>query len=332
MPLANVKPGKPAVIYSARGEPERDSGRSYGVHMSNQRLLVVGVSALLVLGSASGCGRAQGSEATTTPTPEAASTNPAAEAPSSQPTDVVAPDNPDYTPRTPGVKDGVEIQVPERTKSDFIDSGEFTGEHLEQRKTLEEMQKMTLQEFAKLPYGDRIAFAALTYYKPGREFHAPFQPVGNDDFDGFAWGLPSSWQELANSAFGAKDPDTRAKLAGAYSYYTTDKLDGKISSSYQAAADTVVRNGGEGVFGSFAFEYVSNGKVQHGIDRDGKPIDFMNVTYKQGFTSTIKSVEDVKTGQAIRSGVTLLDGREFTYYVLGYVTEGVKSPADGYDY
>ena len=304
--------------------------------MRNQRLLVVGASALLILGSVSGCGRAQVPEATTKAVAEAPSTNPAAEAPANQPTEVVASDNPDYTPRTPGVKDGVEIQVPERTTSDFIDSGEFTGEHLEQTKTYDEMKEMTVEEFAQLPYGDRITFAALTYSKPGEDFNdghdQDFRAVGNDDFDGFAWTLTGPWQDLANSAFGNKDPDTRAKLAGAYSYYTTDKQDGRISSSYQAAADTVIRNGGEGVFGSFVFEYVSNGKVQHGVDRDGKPIDFMNVTYKQGFTSTIESVKDVKTAQAIRSGITLLDGREFTYYSMGYVTDGAKSPADGYNY
>ncbi|WP_445154223.1 hypothetical protein ACTWLI_13020 [Arthrobacter sp. Hor0625] len=297
----------------------------------NKVMAVLAAGALTI--TLAGCGsnaRAEGPAPTATisaepsPGPSVSSTPSSSETPAT---------NPDYTPGIASVKDGVEVQIPENTTSEFIDSGEFIGEHLEQTKTLEEMNKMSVEEFAQLPYGDRIAFAVLTFFKPGQELTSPYLPVGNDDFDGNAWTIPSSsWQSLANLAFNHEDPDTRAKLAGTYSYYTTDKQDGQISSSYQAAADTVVRNGREGVSGDFVFEYVSNGKVQHGIDRDSKPIDFMNITYKQGFSSTIDSVTDVKTGQAIRTDVTLLDGGEFIYYALGYVIDGVRSPADGYDY
>lgn len=180
------------------------------------------------------------------------------------------------------------------------------------------MQKMSVDDFARLPYADRLAYAVETY---GSAFplDTPTSTIDATIIPGLFW------QYAYGTAFNSPDPDERAKLAGASSYYSLD-VHGDVLSSYQETADQAVRLGGEGIGASNAFVYVASGQLQQGTDFYGTPIDFVNVTYY------LDSPANTQTAQAIRTEVKLLDDRTVVYYAMGWSTQGQGAPDTDYPY
>jgi hypothetical protein len=206
-----------------------------------------------------------------------------------------------------------------------VDTRGLVGQVLLQKTTLEEMDAMSVSDWAKLDFADRFAWG---YEHIGRSYNIISVDITEADFEV----IPSlMWEHAFSISTNDADPDVRAKLAGAYRYYTTEKVHGEISPSYQQTIDSVVQNGGEGLGADIEFEASDHGSLQHGTDRDGNPIDFFNVTYNSGPEATYESSPE-RTSQAIRTPVQLLTGETILFYAIGYGIEGRQSPDDKYPY
>jgi hypothetical protein len=120
-----------------------------------------------------------------------------------------------------------------------------------------------------------------------------------------------------------------AKIISAIQYYGTDLSTGEMSASYKASSDSVLQNGGQGKALADNDVYVDSGKWQTGTDRDGNPIDYINITDQlvQNGGSTVTR-GDVTT-QTIRQPVKLSNGDVYITYPQGYGIEGHASPIDG---
>ena len=75
-----------------------------------------------------------------------------------------------------------------------------------------------------------------------------------------------------------------------------------------------------------------SGKWQSGVDRSGKPIDFVNITSYFADTSSGEQVEASKTFQTVRQEVKLLNGDMVIFYPMAYGVDGKESPDTAYDY
>jgi len=208
-----------------------------------------------------------------------------------------------------------DVEAPDNNETEYV------GEVLQQTVTYEAMQAMSINEFAKLPYADRLAYgietlSSLPLDTPSTQMDPTIIPA-------------LFWQHVNGIAYNNADPDVRAKSIGTYQYYTSNLATGEISPNYQEAIDVVVRDGGEGIGNNVIFKLVDSGAIQQGVDRDGNPIDFANVTYyiDLGDVNTPEI-----TAQAIRTEVQLLDGRTVVYYAQGYIAQGRQSPDTNYPY
>lgn len=222
------------------------------------------------------------------------------------------------------------------TEPSLIDDGavelepnsyEFVGELLVQQTTFEGMEAMDVSDFAKLSFADRYSYA---FDKIVNSY--PSVTAETDVLDEYIDFIPGFfWQPAFGISTNSADPNTRAKLAGAFRYYTTEKGDGEISASYQETIDSVVLNGGEGLGADYIFEATDHGELQHGVDRDGLPIDFINMTYRGGSADSFKTAPE-QTAQAIRTEIKMLNGETVVFYAIGYGTEGRNSPVEDYPY
>jgi hypothetical protein len=208
----------------------------------------------------------------------------------------------------------------------------YTAETLEQTTSYEEMLDMSVQDYANLPFADRFAF---TYEQSQRS--SPFDDLSMDLMSEDPESIPDLfWEPSFATSTNHPDPDVRAKFAGAYRYYTTLKGTDEISESYQAVIDEVVAKGGEGISVDYVYNATDHGELQHGTDRDGNPIDFMNITYKAGSgledAPNYYANNEEQTAQAIRTEIKLLDGTEGVFYAIGYGVDGRISPDDRYPY
>ncbi|WP_085369866.1 hypothetical protein [Leifsonia sp. NCR5] len=183
-----------------------------------------------------------------------------------------------------------------------------------------------LNDFAKLPYGDRWAFAfaknaQLSVAKPGNDF---------------GYTMPNSippyfWENIEGTAISDGNTLEGAKIVSALQYYGTDLSTGEMSAAYKASSDSVLQSGGKGVMLASNDVFVANGHWQTGTDRDGSAIDFINVTDKRVTNDDTVTRGEV-TNQAIRQVVQLLNGDTYVTYPQGYGIDGKKSPIDGGQY
>jgi len=203
----------------------------------------------------------------------------------------------------------------------------FTGEVLEQTLTIEEMDAITdITEFAQLPYADRLAYTLDKL---------PSFGAATPDND-FGYTDPSSipayfWQSVDGMSINTEDTLQGAKTVSAVDYYTTE-ADGTIDTEYQQVANSVLENGGAGKSNATTRIYEDSGEWQSGLDRDGKPIDFINVTSYVGDSATGERIAGDITYQVIRQEVKLLSGESVIYYPIAYSVDGKASPVSGYDY
>jgi len=207
-------------------------------------------------------------------------------------------------------------------------NSEFTGAILEQTISIEAMDAITdINEFAKLGYGDRLAFALDK--EPDMAIASPNNDLGYDDptyIPGYYW------QSVEGIAFNGADTLEGAKIISAKEYYTTNLITGEIDPVYQEIANSVINTGGEGVGSNRVILYEDSGVWQKGLDRDGNPIDFINITAYSGDASTGERTGNDITYQTIRQEVHLLNGEDVVFYPAAYGVEGKISPVDGYDY
>ena len=204
---------------------------------------------------------------------------------------------------------------------------EFTGEVAEQTKTIEEMDALSVQDFAQLPYADRVAYAiakntSVVFYTT----------PDNDTIYNQPKYIPALWQEVDGAAINDSNPTEGAKIVSANQYYTTVLNTNQLDDSYKAASDSVLQNGGKGVMVGTKETYDDNGQWQTGQDRSGNPIDFIDVTSHTADSSTGNQTGEIKTDQVVRQQVKLLDGRTIVAYPKAYGVYGKKSPVDGGTY
>lgn len=218
--------------------------------------------------------------------------------------------------------------TPDTDGETITNNSEFTGVILEQTLTIEEMDAITdIGDFAKLPYGDRLAFALDK--KPNMGVASPDNDIGYNDPSA----IPAYiWQTLEMSSMNGADTFEGAKIISGKDYYTTDLRTGEIDTEYQQVADSVIQTGGEGKSSSRVIVYEDSGEWQKGFDREGNPIDFINITAYSGDAASGERIGGDMTFQTIRQEVRLLTGETVVYYPVAYSINGKISPDDGYDY
>ena len=207
-------------------------------------------------------------------------------------------------------------------------NSEFTGEIMEQTLSIEEMDAITdISEFAKLPYADRLAYAL--YATPDMGIATPDNDLGYDDtslIPGYYW------QQLGGMSMNTTDKLKSEKAISALYYYTTNLQTGEIDDTYVQVINNIEQNAGEGVSNATTRVFEDSGKWQSGVDRSGKPIDFVNITSYFADTSSGEQVEASKTFQTVRQEVKLLNGDMVIFYPMAYGVDGKESPDTAYDY
>ena len=202
-------------------------------------------------------------------------------------------------------------------------SGEI--EVLEQTVSFEQMEAMSIEEFGRLPYVDRAAYAYLKNptmaVAPVDETFEPSTAVGY------------YWQAIQSSAVSAADTSDGAKIIAALDYYTTDLQTGELTDAYKTSVNSILETGGAGVGISEAFIHQGNGETQQGFDRSGNPIEFTNVTYAAfSTTGQGEQIGSERTAQVFQIPIKLSDGRTVMTFPRGYTIEGTQSPVEGYPY
>jgi hypothetical protein len=219
-----------------------------------------------------------------------------------------------------------EAQATTQAPTPTIESPAPTNsEVLTQTKSIEEMKAMDVDTFVQLPIADRLAFAIDVW---GSAY--PAMDPNNDWSQSMPEGIaPYFWQAAENDSLNNADPNVIAKLTSVDRYYTTT-LDGQIDPSLRDTIANYVANGGEGIGGNTQYTGVANGAMQKGADRDGKPIEFMNVTYTVAHGGG--TVEKTQTTQAIRTEIKLQSGKTVVWFFKGYTIDGQQSPDSKYPY
>lgn len=190
---------------------------------------------------------------------------------------------------------------------------------LEQKTSVEDMEAMTIEEFARLPYADRASYYFIK--NPEAVLFGLNEELTLKQILGFYWNDMYYW-----SANGETSID-RAKYIAVHNYYTSDEKTGNLRPSYSAVTNSFI-NGYKSPAPRFA--YVDSGEPQIGVDENGNKIKFTNVTYNLKEPSG-EPIETATT-QVIELVIHLQDGRTGICYPRGYGIEGKKSPASNYPY
>lgn len=233
--------------------------------------------------------------------------------------------DPEPTAEAPVVPGPVEGESPEPTEEDpgVENPGEGSVEIYDQTVSVEQMDAMSIEEFAKLSYADRAAYFHMK--APNRSAATIDEVFEPEVVPGFFW------QGIRIDAVGQSDPTEGAKMISALAYYTTEKSTGEATDSYMTSAASILNNGGSGVGISDVMVYVDHGTTQMGEDRDGNPIEFTNISYKLT-SQTGEDVAPVRTAQVFQIPIRLDDGRVVVSYPMGYTIDGQQSPVEGYPY
>lgn len=203
----------------------------------------------------------------------------------------------------------------------------FTGKVMKQTQTVQQMDTMTLNEFARLAYADRLAFAIAK--EPSIVVYTP----DNDPIDSQPEYIPGGlWQDLEDHCLSGGNTTQGAKASSAALYYTIGLTTQNLNDSYKAMSDSIIATGGQGVMNSVYPVFEDHGQWQSGADRSGNPIDFIDITTHQADTSTLLPTTGSTTDQVVRQQVQLLNGRTVVFYPRAYGIEGKKSPIDGGTY
>lgn len=197
----------------------------------------------------------------------------------------------------------------------------------EQEVTVEAMDEMPIEEFAQLPYADRLAYSLskipqlADYLETDKEFVA-------QDPEYITAGL---WHSTRMESLAAADPVQGSKIYSAMQLYVTRLNTGEISPEFLATVESLQNLGG-GVSLSEDLVYESHGDWQVGADRLGNPIEFTNLTYVSINRQGELVPDSQKTSQAVKVHVKTLDGVVHTAFPQGYTAKGRVSPDGKYDY
>lgn len=224
------------------------------------------------------------------------------------------------TPNTQTTTSTIETQLkttnPETNNSSSL-------EVYKQTISVEAMDAMTIEEFAKVSYANRAAYA----YMKNPELNVADT---KDTFDPTI--IPDSyWQPIRKAALNAKDANEGAKIYSTTTFYTTNEQTGEISNEYQATVDSIISAGGVESIGD-RYIYVDNGVTQTGKDRDGNNIEYTNITFQPTRIKTGEPSQPEYTAQTIQVTIKLDDGRIIVTYPMICATEGKRSPIEGKPY
>lgn len=228
---------------------------------------------------------------------------------------------PDVRPPSVGASVTPGEQVPSNTPE--TQNPNTAVQTIEQVVSLETMEAMSLDEFVKLPYADRAAYAYLRVPElPSATPEEKFDPTAVPGY---------YWQQINQTGIGMEDSLVGTKIFSSIYYYVTDKQTGEISESFQAIANEVSEYGGAGMGIGTSLVYVDNGETQLGQDRDGNEIGFTNITYEVTDRETGEHISE-RTSQVFQFQLKLEDGRTIVVYPTGYGIDGKQSPVEGYPY
>ena len=233
-------------------------------------------------------------------------------------TDTSDTSNSSETPKTPENTNNTNSN---EASAETKPEGQPYAEILEQTISLEAMDAMSIDDFAKLPYADR---AAYVYEK------LPKLPCAllSDELNKMY--ITDYYQQtLKNGAISLTDTTEGAKVLGAYIYYSSNE-DGSINNNFKTNTDETVANGG-GKSNADYSEYVTSGEVQDGVDRDGNKIKFINITYNKMDNDTQVKLS-THTDQIAIIPIKLDDGRTIVAYPSLYTIDGQQSPDPVYPY
>ena len=222
----------------------------------------------------------------------------------SNPTDATTPPATDTASPSPS-----ESQTPPSTET-----FKSTGEVQVQTTSVEAMDQMSVADFAKLLYGDRFAYFRAKI--PQLDVSTPTNDQGTNPSSNFKISdviVSDYWQNIITSAIGASDSTVREKLISVLDYVVADPNTGEYTDVYKSLKNLVDTTGGANTGTSTGVKPIDNGMWQSGVDDNGKPIDYVNITYATEDFST-QTVMATTTAQVVRVQVKLLDGST----VIGY--------------
>lgn len=197
----------------------------------------------------------------------------------------------------------------------------------EQTVTVEAMDEMSIEEFAQLPYADRLAYA-LAKVPDLADLLESDADLAIQDPRYITAGL---WHRIRMESLGAYDTLVGSKIYSASQLYTTNLQTGEISPEFTASVESIETAGG-GVSLTQDLVYESHGDWQVGTDRLGNPIEFTNLTHVLYDRQGELVPDSQRTAQAVKVRVRTLDGVELTVFPMGYGAKGKVSPEDKYDY
>ena len=207
----------------------------------------------------------------------------------------------------------------------------FESEVLKQTVSIEAMDAMSLDDYAKLSYADRLAYAiAKTPSNSGFLRATESNELALKDpemIPGYYW-----TQYLGISAR-YKDPIEAAKIGSTVNYYSENQQGNGVDPSYENTTSFIEKVVNNGLEIDDTYVYVKSGDWQTWKDdRTGRTVDYMNITYKDVSSSTGNQIGQVVTTQAIRVKVKLLDGTIVMAYPMGYGADGTQSPVADRNY
>lgn len=219
--------------------------------------------------------------------------------------------------------------TPEATATTTPEAIPSTADILKQTESIESMEAMSVDEFAKLPFADRAAYAVakadLSVMQPG----TPEDDIALNDKSAI-----TDWyfNNLMNAAYMQSGTEDGAKINTSGLYYTSGADD--IDARYDSVVNNLLSAGKDGHYNTM-YQYVKSGDPQTGIDRNGNPIDFVNVTSNiidAGYNGATLDVLRTQTSQVVRSVVETLDGKDHVFYSIAYSVPGEGAPDVNYPY
>jgi hypothetical protein len=198
-----------------------------------------------------------------------------------------------------------------------------TSEVVKPTLTVADMDAMDLNTFAQQSYANRYLY--LHHYAGADlEGVTEAQDIGTTHPNAIT---NLFWLQIGTESIGQADTIRGAKMYSALDYYTTEADSTTISPNYQAVATSIEQNGGANVGLATGTDYVASGQWQHGVDRDNNKIDFQDITYNEGTTTSNTEL----TAQVIRV-VIEIDGVDYVSYPIGYGVNGKAAPDSQYPY
>lgn len=204
----------------------------------------------------------------------------------------------------------VETTIDESTTSPEIVT-ESIAITLEQETPFEVSGAMPIEEFAKLSYADRAAWAVSAGYSNIFDYLP-------EDINQIDWtDAPGRyWFKIQTEALAYEDPLDRQKIASIVDYYLCDNETGEMSEWFKENANYFLEEGGQGELPATILSYISSSEIKQ--DQVGS---YVEITYDTTSYSTGEVTGKKQTVKAYAIVVKMLDGTSFNTCVRGALIE-----------